>query len=456
MTSLKRGRPLKSQAREIIFNVHRYMEKEAQKAKNQVLSKDYFQQIFKRTSEATGISTKTISKILKEQESSEGASTSAGPSFSTPKKGRMKKAHRLELDDFDYQQIRRKIHDFHLVEKQVVTVNSLLNNLKTEINFSGSRETLRRIMRELGFKFRRVETNRKLLAEKDEVRLLRIKYLRDVKRNREEGRDIVYADESYVHTTHTKERAWSDKSGKGLKKPISKGQRMIIVNAGGAKGFVPNALLLYKSSQTTGDYHHEMNRENFEKWITTQVIPNLEPNSVLVVDNASYHNTLIDKAPNSNSNKSQMQEWLRNKNIDFNPKSLKPELYEIIKRHKNEYIQYSLDSIMESHGHKVLRLPPYHPDFNPIENIWAQVKGHVSKFNVSMNLTEVKRLLLEKFSSITPEDWRKVVDHAIKCEDEFLTTEEALDRRLDEFIINTNDSSSSSIDSNESSTDDSD
>lgn len=111
---------------------------------------------------------------------------------------------------------------------------------------------------------------------------------------------------------------------------------------------------------------------------------------------------------------------------------------------------------MESHGHKVLRLPPYHPDFNPIENIWAQVKGHVSKFNVSMNLTEVKRLLLEKFSSITPEDWRKVVDHAIKCEDEFLTTEEALDRRLDEFIINTNDSSSSSIDSNESSTDDSD
>lgn len=231
---------------------------------------------------------------------------------------------------------------------------------------------------------------------------------------------------------------------------------MIIVNAGGAKGFVPNALLLYKSSQTTGDYHHEMNRENFEKWITTQVIPNLQPNSVLVVDNASYHNTLIDKAPNSNSNKSQMQEWLRNKNIDFNPKSLKPELYEIIKRHKNEYIQYSLDSIMESHGHKVLRLPPYHLDFNPIENIWAQVKGHVSKFNVSMNLTEVKRLLLEKFSSITPEDWRKVVDHAIKCEDEFLTTEEALDRRLDEFIINTNDSSSSSIDSNESSTDDSD
>lgn len=201
MTSLKRGRPLKSQAREIIFNVHRYMEKEAQKAKNQVLSKDYFQQIFKRTSEATGISTKTISKILKEQESTEGASTSAGPSFSTPKKGRMKKAHRLELDDFDYQQIRRKIHDFHLVEKQVVTVNSLLNNLKTEINFSGSRETLRRIIRELGFKFRRVETNRKLLAEKDEVRLLRIKYLRDVKKT-EKKAETLCTQTNHMCTRH--------------------------------------------------------------------------------------------------------------------------------------------------------------------------------------------------------------------------------------------------------------
>lgn len=450
MTSIKRGRPLKSQAREIVYNVHQFMENEAQSAKNRVFSKEDFQIVMERTAQATGISRKTVSNILNEKESSEaGASISTGTTFRTPKKGRYKKTHRTTLDDFDYQIIRRKVYDFHTVENQVPTVKSLLNVLKRDISFTVGRETLRKILRELGFRFKKAESNRKILAEKDEVRLLRIKYLTLIKQYRNEGRNIVYGDESYVHTTHTKESAWADKTGKGLKKPISKGQRLIIVHAGGSNGFVPGALLIYKSSQSTGDYHNEMNTENYEKLLKNQLIPNLPPRSVFVIDNAAYHNTIREKAPNSNSRKGEMQQWLSSKNIPYDVRAFKPELYDIIKRHKKDYIQYSIDTIMEEHGHKVLRLPPYHPDFNPIENIWSQVKGHVSQHNVKMNFTEVTKLLNEKFSSIDVEAWRRVVDHAIKCEDEFLTIEEALDIRLDQFVINTESSSSSSDNSEE-------
>lgn len=40
---------------------------------------------------------------------------------------------------------------------------------------------------------------------------------------------------------------------------------MIIVHAGPEHGFVPNALLTFKSGTKSGDYHDEMNYMNYEK-----------------------------------------------------------------------------------------------------------------------------------------------------------------------------------------------
>jgi hypothetical protein len=60
-----------------------------------------------------------------------------------------------------------------------------------------------------------------------------------------------------------------------------------------------------------------MNFTNYEKWLKTQLIPNLPNNSVLVVDNTSYHNVRVaeDKEPTSAILKKEMIEWLRKKNI---------------------------------------------------------------------------------------------------------------------------------------------
>lgn len=200
------------------------------------------------------------------------------------------------------------------------------------------------------------------------------------------------------------------------------------------------ALLTYKSTDTTGDYHKEMNSENYEKWLRNQLIPNLPTNSVLVVDNAPYHNKYIEKLPNSNTRKQDMIDWLKNHNIPVNPNQNKPAIYDIILQNKQEHIQYSIDKIMAEYGHSVLRLPPYHPDFNPIENIWAQIKQYVAQRNVDMNMTSIKNLLKEKVNMIGPEDWKKVCQHAIKCEEDFRIYENKIDDYSDQFIINTNDS----------------
>lgn len=64
---------------------------------------------------------------------------------------------------------------------------------------------------------------------------------------RNEGRNIIYTDETYIHSSHVRDKGWYDESHEGLKKPISKGQRLIIIHAGGEKGFVKDALLIFKS-----------------------------------------------------------------------------------------------------------------------------------------------------------------------------------------------------------------
>ena len=47
---------------------------------------------------------------------------------------------------------------------------------------------------------------------------------------------------------------------------------------------------------------------------------------------------------------------------------------------------YSIDQLIREHGHEVLRLPPYHPDFNAIELIWAQLKSLVRQRNLTFRL----------------------------------------------------------------------
>lgn len=109
---------------------------------------------------------------------------------------------------------------------------------------------------------------------------------------------------------------------------MSKGNKWIIVHAGGETGFVENALLVFKSNTKSGDYHEEMNNTNFKKWITEKLLPNLYTDSIIVMDNVPYHSICINKCPNTNSKKADMQSWLTENNVEFNESYTKPQLYE--------------------------------------------------------------------------------------------------------------------------------
>lgn len=69
--------------------------------------------------------------------------------------------------------------------------------------------------------------------------------------------------------------------------------------------------------------------ELFNVWLKQELLPNLTPGQVLILDNASFHKSVETR------------------------------------------------QLVESHGCEILYLPPYSPDLNPIEKCWANMKTKI-------------------------------------------------------------------------------
>ena len=135
------------------------------------------------------------------------------------------------------------------------------------VDFKGGKTSLHKLIRNMGFRFRKVDSGRHLLMEREDIVATRCKYLRKIKENRESinPRTEVYVDETWMNQNECVSKCWTTADGKmGPKVKTGKGAGFIIVHAGGEFGFVPGALLLFKSPNgSKGDYHQSMNHENF-------------------------------------------------------------------------------------------------------------------------------------------------------------------------------------------------
>ncbi|CAH1366320.1 unnamed protein product, partial [Tenebrio molitor] len=195
----------------------------------------------------------------------------------------------------------------------------------------------------------------------------------------------------------------------------SEGKRYIILHAGSRNGFITGADLVFSSTNKSSDYHDSMNAANFKKWLETQLLPQLKVPSIIIMDSAAYHSEVLNRSPTSNWRKGDIQKWLENYNLPYDQTMLKAELLGIVKNNKQQK-EYAIDSIVSQRGHKVLRLPPYHCQFNPIEMVWGICKNyydsHIGRDGYGDE--HVKAMWLEALSTVTPEIWAKCVDHAEK------------------------------------------
>jgi hypothetical protein len=145
--------------------------------------------------------------------------------------------------------------------------------------------------------------------------------------------------------------------------------------------------------------------------------------------------------PNFSQKKAVLQNYLTQYNIPFSATDTKKVLYEKIKQ--KTPVVYKTDKIANLHGHEVIRTPVRHCEPNPIELIWAQVKGFVAKNNTTFRLKDVKELTYAAFGKITKDVWTKAEEHVVKIEKEKNCKENCIDRSVIEpFIIDFRDDDS--------------
>lgn len=240
--------------------------------------------------------------------------------------------------------------------------------------------------------------------------------------NRE--KKIYYLDETWFDTHETVTKGWVDKSDKcTIKDAASRGKRISILHCGSNEGWVNNALLLSAKNikDSSLDYHNDMNSENFEEWFKNKLIPNLEENSIIVMDNAPYHCRQVEKVPTAGSTKSEIKDFLIKNELFFDETYKKADLLEVL-RTKLFTKKIVIEQMAKQHGHEILRLPPYHCTFNPIELIWGQLKAGVRRNNTSPQLNkEVIAVIKKEISNITSDQWSKSIDHVIDIENNYRT-----------------------------------
>ena len=299
-------------------------------------------------------------------------------------------------------------------------VREHLFNISPEFTFPLT--TLWRTLSRWGFTYG-TGKRRSALKERDYVILARRRYLRQKRLNRKPDgtfiRPEVYLDETFINKNHSNRFTWySDEDGPDVNKPSGKGERLIIVNAITTDGWVSNAKLIFEARKKTGDYHGQMCWEIFSRWFAEQLLPNIPEHSIIIMDNASYHNTVEENPfPKSDSCKEDIRKWLDDKGIPWGRDLLKAELFALCKSYEPKP-EYRIDKIAEAAGHSILRTPQYHPELQPIELCWGIVKNYVAK-HCDFTLRKLRDNLPSAFSQVTAITCRKLIAKIVIEEDKY-------------------------------------
>jgi transposase len=128
--------------------------------------------------------------------------------------------------------------------------------------------------------------------------------------------DVVFVDESGANITYLRTRGRA-KAGECVrdKRPVNRGKNQTIVGA-----------LTIKGMQAVRIMDGAMTSERFDDWVIADLVPSLRPDQVVVLDNLRAHHSRV-----------------------------------------------ALEAIVKAGCH-YLHLPPYSPEFNPIEQAWPKMK----------------------------------------------------------------------------------
>ncbi len=371
-----------------------------------------------RVAEGLGIGEATVKRIM--------VAHKQGESEVVEEKERGKPPYRLPLN---LQPVIREFIRQKNLKGQKIGAEQIREYLLQKHYVDIPMSTFLRSLTRLGFTYG-VGKRRTALKEQDYVVLARRRYLRRKIANRNSDgslkRPEIYLDETYINKNHSGQFTWYlEEDGPWVNKPSGKGPRLIVVHAITTNGWVNNAQLVFDANRRTGDYHGQMNWDNFSKWFETQLMPNIPANSLIMLDNARYHNVFTENAfPVLTTRKEVLCHWLERNNIPWTADMLKPELYELCKRFA-PVPENKLDQLAEAAGHSILRTPQYHPELQPIETCWGVVKNYIAD-HCDFTMKNFRDQLPFAFANVTSKTCKSVIAKVVKQEEKYWSEDNKL------------------------------
>lgn len=439
----KRGEVIRSKKKKLVINIY--------KTKKANEPNMLYKQLIKELMTETGIGRNSIEKMISEY--------NANKTISSPITKRIRPKIIEVIDEFFKNAIRQKVHSFWH-NRNPPTLDKIVSSVSEDDRLPTlKRTTMYNLLKDLNFVYTKKQRN-SVLSERDDLIVWRRNYLRSIKAYREEGRTLYYLDETWCNDCSRKEcvdkpiksnrDAFEKESTTGANNPTGKSENLIIiVHIGSREGFVDGGLLCFESKTNISDYYNEMNGENFLKWFKN-ILPLLNDNAVIIMDNAPYHSVMTEQIPVSSWKKANIMKWLQEKDVQVDDSYVKAELLDLVQKHKPAFDKYVVDEAAKAENKIVLRLPPNHCELNPMEQAWSMIKGYVKSKNTTLKLNDVKQLLVEGVKSVTAENWRNFEDYTIKEEAKFWEIDNIVDEYIDdEYNCTFNvDTSSDSDDNN--------
>jgi hypothetical protein len=371
-----------------------------------------------------------------------------------------------------------------LVHKQkeegvTITATVIAAELRSRLNVVVSRRTVRRWLRALGYRWRhkRYIGGMKPQAKAARTRQFILEYAAALKEEEAGTAVIVYMDESYIHSHHAAKKGWFHPSNRDVIGD-SGGKRLIILHAMTENGLlaVPDEVAsnwlsepaltaelvfeeVLEDEQDDSDYHNTMTGAKFVAWLRNRLLPTFAAmypgkKMYLVLDNAGYHKPRDETW--ISASKAQNKHKLVHQLLDLGVEQLttvgdqprtvsahrfeasigqggpsKDDLIAAVQKWLDEHPDQNrpvVEQLMSDAGHKLVFTPPFCPEVQPIELLWAKIKRYVADRSThNRSMTEARQQTEQAFEQITKLFCNSVVKHCHDWIDGFLATDEAED-----------------------------
>jgi transposase len=145
-----------------------------------------------------GVSKSSVYKMIKENKTS-----GVQPPLQSP--GRPS----VEIEDDLKQGLRRKVHSFFF-KKEFPTLDKILVAVQEDSDYPRlSRSTLWKILKSLGFQWKK-HNRKSILIDRPDIVAWRRDFLRKIRQCRNENKQIYYLDETWLNAGHTVSKCWQD------------------------------------------------------------------------------------------------------------------------------------------------------------------------------------------------------------------------------------------------------